>query len=182
MSSAYSWSRNSISSTCEPRSGMQQNARASPLEEQPQNKAVSQHAHMIHRIKPEAPAPCSEPYMCTLYTLLPISYQPLPIWSILCAFWGLERKERTDHVRFAVSWLIIYWFLLMAFWWPRFIIKLFETYNGTQSLYFLLEPALGGLLLLAVRRKTMFQWKQVSCMPCTIRKAGVLMGEAPGEV
>ena len=26
----------------------------------------------------------------------------------------------------------------------RFIIKLFETYNGTQSLYFLLEPALGG--------------------------------------
>lgn len=27
----------------------------------------------------------------------------------------------------------------------RFIIKLFETYNGTQSLYFLLEPALGGL-------------------------------------
>jgi len=34
-----------------------------------------------------------------------------------------------------------------------FIIKLFETYNGTQSLYFLLEPALGGELFATYNRK-----------------------------
>mmetsp|Transcript_3577 Transcript_3577/g.10461 ORF Transcript_3577/g.10461 Transcript_3577/m.10461 type:complete len:801 (-) Transcript_3577:87-2489(-) len=34
-----------------------------------------------------------------------------------------------------------------------FIIKLWETYNGTQSLYFLLEPALGGELYATYNRK-----------------------------
>jgi serine/threonine protein kinase len=34
-----------------------------------------------------------------------------------------------------------------------FIIKLFETYNGSQSLYFLLEPALGGELYATYNRK-----------------------------
>jgi CRP-like cAMP-binding protein len=34
-----------------------------------------------------------------------------------------------------------------------FIIKLHETYNGTQSLYFLLEPALGGELYATYNRK-----------------------------
>merc|ERR1712060_831999 len=34
-----------------------------------------------------------------------------------------------------------------------FIIKLFETYNGSQTLYFLLEPALGGELYATYNRK-----------------------------
>merc|ERR1711948_66281 len=34
-----------------------------------------------------------------------------------------------------------------------FIIKLHETYNGAQSLYFLLEPALGGELYATYNRK-----------------------------
>lgn len=34
-----------------------------------------------------------------------------------------------------------------------FIIKLFETYNGSQSLFFLLEPALGGELYATYNRK-----------------------------
>lgn len=37
-----------------------------------------------------------------------------------------------------------------------FIIKLFETYNGTQSLYFLLEPALGGELYAVYNKKGLF--------------------------
>merc|ERR1712060_650719 len=36
-----------------------------------------------------------------------------------------------------------------------FIIKLFETYNGSQTLYFLLEPALGGELYATYNRKGM---------------------------
>merc|ERR1719378_1604181 len=35
----------------------------------------------------------------------------------------------------------------------NFIIKLYETYNGTQSLYFLMEPALGGELYATYNRK-----------------------------
>jgi cGMP-dependent protein kinase len=35
-----------------------------------------------------------------------------------------------------------------------FIIKLWETYNGAQSLYFLLEPALGGELYATYNRKS----------------------------
>merc|ERR550532_794620 len=34
-----------------------------------------------------------------------------------------------------------------------FIIKLYETYNGVQTLYFLLEPALGGELYATYNRK-----------------------------
>merc|ERR1712232_1225212 len=34
-----------------------------------------------------------------------------------------------------------------------FIIRLFETYNGTQTLYFLMEPALGGELYATYNRK-----------------------------
>lgn len=37
-----------------------------------------------------------------------------------------------------------------------FIIKLYETYNGTQSLYFLLEPALGGELYATYNKKGLF--------------------------
>lgn len=37
-----------------------------------------------------------------------------------------------------------------------FIIKLFETYNGTQSLYFLLEAALGGELYATYNRRNLF--------------------------
>merc|ERR1719361_1706997 len=35
----------------------------------------------------------------------------------------------------------------------EFIIKLWETYNGSQTLYFLLEPALGGELYATYNRK-----------------------------
>jgi cGMP-dependent protein kinase len=35
----------------------------------------------------------------------------------------------------------------------KFIIKLYETYNGVQSLYFLMEPALGGELYATYNRK-----------------------------
>merc|ERR1712232_719350 len=34
-----------------------------------------------------------------------------------------------------------------------FIIRLWETYNGSQTLYFLLEPALGGELYATYNRK-----------------------------
>ena len=34
-----------------------------------------------------------------------------------------------------------------------FIIKLYETFNGSQSLFFLLEPALGGELYATYNRK-----------------------------
>merc|ERR1712107_72151 len=34
-----------------------------------------------------------------------------------------------------------------------FIIKLFETYNGSQTLYFLMEPAIGGELYNTYNRK-----------------------------
>merc|ERR1712241_376841 len=37
----------------------------------------------------------------------------------------------------------------------EFIIKCYETYNGAQSLYFLLEPALGGELYATYNRKGM---------------------------
>merc|ERR1719221_204399 len=37
-----------------------------------------------------------------------------------------------------------------------FVIRLYETFNGTQSLYFLLELALGGELYATYNRKSMF--------------------------
>merc|ERR1712083_581576 len=36
-----------------------------------------------------------------------------------------------------------------------FVIKLFETYNGTQTVYFLLEPALGGELYQTYNKKSL---------------------------
>lgn len=37
-----------------------------------------------------------------------------------------------------------------------FIIKLYETYNGSQSIYFLMEAALGGELFATYNRKNLF--------------------------
>lgn len=52
-----------------------------------------------------------------------------------------------------------------------FIIKLFETYSGTQTLYFLMEPALGGELYATYNRKGL-HGKEGHCM---FYSAGVVL-------
>ena len=69
----------------------------------------------------------------------------LGIYNIFCRRQqvplSLILRPRFSPVHWEASSCIVF---LSQLEFLRFIVKLFETYNGTQSLYFLLEPALGG--------------------------------------